>query len=373
MSNLLSPRAHHLLLAAGVVSFILLGAGQAVMGPALPVYQQRFGIDTGLASWLVSSMGIGSFSGLVGLYFLGHHVTPRAALVVMATGAAILALAPGFLLSVAGGAVFGLGFGSVAALFNARILVAFGPRGPSMVSLLNAGYSIGAIVAPLMFVALGSNPTLIFAAVAILTALTAVIIGTAAGAPAAKVQRGGTEFRFHFPILAFGLVAIAIEVSLSGLGPTAMIRAGISAPRAAALLSAFFLAFLAGRLALTVLADRVPSFAVFTLACLSTALCGLGAALIDPAWFFVPMGLSAGLFFPGYFVTASRKMGSDLRVAPVILATVQIGAVTGPLIIGRLLPVMGERGFFWLIAGTALVLGVLALASYPRMSGRGRD
>ena len=366
------PGSRLRLLVAGLMSFVLLGAGQAVMGPALPVYQQRFGIDTGQASWLVSSLGFGSFSGLVGLYFFGHHVTPRRALLVMSSGAALLALSPSFLVSVAGGAVFGLGFGSVAALFNSRILATFGPRGPSMVSLLNAGYSIGAIAAPLMFVALGSNPALVFAAVAVLTALTVLITDAAAGERSAKVQRGGAGFRFHFPILGFGLVAIGIEVSLSGLGPTAMIRAGIAPPQAAALLSAFFLAFLAGRLVLTLLAERVPSFAVFTLACLSTALCSLGAALIDPAWFFVPMGLCAGLFFPGYFVTASRKMGDDVRVAPVILAAVQIGAVTGPLIIGRLLPLMGERGFFWLIAGTALVLGVTAVALYPRMSGEAR-
>ena len=355
------------LLIAGLLSFILLGAGQAVMGPALPVFQKLFSLDTATSGWLISSLGIGSFLGLVGMYFIGRHVTPRLALSVMGAGAALLAVAPGFLPAVLGGAVFGLGYGSVAALFNARMLVAFGARGPSMVSLLNAGYSVGAIAAPLAFVASGSDPRLIFGIIAAATALTVLISGRAGGARAV-VRTGGGGFRFDLPILSFGLIAIGIEVSLSGLGPSAMIRAGIAPDDAARLLSAFFVAFLASRLILTLLADRVPPFAVFTAACLFTALCALGCAVISPAWFFAPMGFSAGLFFPGYYVTASARMGDDPRVAPVILATTQIGAVFTPLILAGVIPLMGDRGFFWIVAVSAAIMGLVALASFRWMS-----
>ena len=300
------------------------------------------------------------------MYFLGRHVSPRLALIVMAAGAAGLATAPGFLLSVLAGAVFGVGYGCVAALFNTRILVAFGVRGASMVSLLNAGYSVGAIAAPLLFVALGSNPRLIFGIIAVLVALTIVISGQAGGG-GTQTPAGGGRFRLDLPILAFGLMSVGIEVSLAGLGPSAMIRAGIPADRAAGLLSGFFVAFLAGRLVLTLLADRVPPFAVYTSACLFTALFALGCATIGPDWFFMPMGLSAGLFFPGYFVTASLRMGDDARVAPVILATSQIGAVFVPLGLSQLIPALGDRGFFWLVTVAAGLLGLVALAAYRRM------
>lgn len=355
------------LLVAGLSSFILLGAGQAVMGPALPVFQNTFRLDGATSGWLISSLGIGSFLGLVGMYFVGRHVTPRLALMVMAAGAALLAVAPGFMPAVLGGAVFGLGYGAVAALFNTRILAAFGARGASMVSLLNAGYSVGAIAAPLLFVGLGSDPTLIFGIIAAVAALTVLITGPAGGMKA-QPRRGGGGFRLDLPILAFGLVAIGIEVSLSGLGPSAMIRAGIAPADAARLLSAFFVAFLASRLLLTLLADRVPPFAVFTAACLFTALCGFGCAIVGPAWFFAPMGFSAGLFFPGYFVTATARMGGDPRVAPVILATTQIGAVLAPLIAASVMPAMGDRGFFWLVAIAAAITGLIAVASFRRMS-----
>lgn len=363
-----TPSPRLLLLTSGLLSFVMLGAGQGVMGPALPVFEGWFGIDTARASWLISSLGIGSFGGLVGLYFLGHLVTPRLALFAMAAGAAGMALAPGFAATVAGGALFGLGYGSVAALMNVRVLEAFGSRGPSMVSLLNAGYSVGAIAAPLAFVAVGSNPTVIFAAMAGVTAMTILLMGNAGATASARPEAGDGGFRFHAPILAFGLVAVGIEVCLGGLGPSALIRTGVAPERAAQLLSGFFLAFLAGRLVLTLLADRVPAFAVFTAAALFTAMCALGGALYEPAWFFVPMGISAGMLFPCYFVAAVAKMGTDVRVAPVVLGTVQIGVVIFPLGVGSLVPQMGDRGFFWLIAGLSGLLGLLALVARSRMS-----
>ncbi len=367
MTSEVLPQARLPLLIAGLLGFVLLGGGQAVMGPALPVFQTMFAIDTATSGWLISSLGIGSFAGLVGMYFLGRHVTPRHALSVMALGAGILAAASGFLAAALGGAVFGFGFGSVAALFNARILIAFGAKGPSMVSLLNAGYSVGAIVTPLAFVGLGSNPSLIYGIIAVVTAATILITGQAGGVKTAA-RGANAHFRFDLPILGFGLVAIGIEVSLAGLGPSAMIRAGIPADLAAGLLSAYFVAFLAGRLILTLLADRIPPFAVFIIACLFTSACALGCVLVGPKWFFVPMGFSAGLFFPGYFVTATLRMGDDPRVSPVILATAQIGVVLAPLIVAWLMPKMGSLGFFWLVAGTAALLGLTALASYRWMT-----
>ena len=367
MTPIEPSRARLTLLIAGLSSFVLLGAGQAVMGPALPVFQVGFALNTATAGWLISSLGIGSFIGLVGMYFVGRHVAPRLALAVMATGAAGVALSPGFLWAVLGGTVFGIGYGAVAALFNARVLTAFGAKGPGMVSLLNAFYSVGAIAAPLSFVALGSDPWLVFAVIAGLTALIMIIAGPAR-ATASQPRTGGRAFRFDWPILTFGALAIGVEVCLTGLGPSAMIRAGIARDLAAQLLSGFFVAFLAGRLALTLVADRVPPFAVYTAACLFTALCALGCAVVGPLWFFVPMGFSTGLFFPGYFVTATVRMGDDPRVAPVILAMTQVGAVFAPLALSSVLPSLGDRGFFWVIGAGTAAMTLVALVSYRGMS-----
>ena len=354
------------LLLTGVASFILMGAGQAVFGPALPGYERAFQVSTATAGWLISAFWVGCFLAVAGMYFAGARLTPRAGLAAMLTGATLLAAAPIWSLTLLGFFTFGLGYGCLTAIFNPRILAAYGPRGAAMLSLVNAAFSIGAIAAPLIFVGLGSDPKPVFWILAALTALSFAAAGPAGRAKAAgPLDLGG--FRPHLPILGFGLAAIGIEVSLAGLGPTALIRAGIAENRAAELLSLFFVAFLAGRVGLVFLAHRIPPFAIYTAATGFAALCALGCAVSSPALFFPPMGLAAGLFFPGYFVTGTKKMGADARVAPVLLASALIGAILSPLIYARLIPLLGERGFFWLIAGVAGTLTLLALVSTRAM------
>lgn len=364
-----TSRSRNLLLAAGMICFIVTGAAQGVVGPAIPLFETRFGIDTARASWVLSSLGLGGFASLVILYFAGSRVTPRMALALMALGAAGLALAPSFGLAVAGGLTYGLGFGAAAAMFNQRVLQAFGPRGTSMLSLLNAAFSIGSISAPLAFLASGSRPELVFGVVAVIAALTLTIAqSTPAAAAGPATQVAAKPFRFHLPIMAFGYIGIGIEVSLAGLGPTGLIRAGLTPEQASQLLSAHFLALLVGRLGLAWLGGRLSGFAIYAIAMGSIAACGLGAVFIDPGPFFVAMGFFAGMFFPGYYVTASAKMGDDPRTSPVILATAQVGVVTVPLIVAQLLPMLGERGFFDILTATAVVVSLLSLAAFRRMS-----
>lgn len=361
------PDGRLALLFAAMASFALLGAYQAILGPALPAYQSLFNLDGAAAGWLISTLGIGSFVGIVGMYFVGSRITPRAALGAMGLGAALLALSPDWLTTLAGGTLFGVGYGSVAALFNGRILAAFGPRGMSMMALINALYSVGAIVAPLLFVWLGSDPKVMFWIITVLTAMTILLAGPAGRTKAAgAVNRSG--FRLHLPILAFGTIGIGLEASLVGLSISAMIREGIAADTAAALLSAFFLAFLLGRLALTLLAHRLPPFAIYVVAVSVTALCAVGCALFDPQWFFPPMGASVGLFFPGFFATATRKMGTDARVAPIVLGTCQFGVILVPLIVAQASLSMGDKGFFWLMAGIAGTVALLAMIFYRPMA-----
>ena len=97
------------------------------------------------------------------------------------------------------------------------------------------------------------------------------------------------------------------------------------------------------------------------------ALCALGAALISPALFFPPLGISAGLFFQGIYVTATRKMGDDPRVSPVILALGQVGAILSPLFYTQFMDPMGSHGFFWLVTGVAAVAFVFSAMSYRAM------
>ncbi len=359
-------RAHAGLLVVGVATFVLMGAGQALFGPALPVYVRDFALSETEAGLFVALLWVGCFVGVGFMFFKGALVGPRHTLAVMAAGTGLMAASPNWWVTLAGGVIFGMGYGMATAVFNPRVMRAFGAKGPSMLSLLNATFGVGAIAAPLVFVWLGSDPAWSFGIVALV--LAAIWLGAGAAGREAVVQSGEVKaFRPHWAILGFGLVAIGMEASLAGLGPTALIRAGIAEETASQLLSAFFVVFLLARVALIFVAHRIEPFVLFTVAVGSAALFALGAAFVSPAYFFVAMGASAGVFFPGFYVTASGKMGEDLRVPPTIVASGLVGAICTPLILAPLSGQLGERGFFILAAGILVAVSQAALLSLRRM------
>lgn len=359
-------RANAGLLIAGVATFVMMGAGQALFGPALPVYVRDFALSEAEAGLFVALLWVGCFVGVGLMYFKGALVGPRHTLAVMAGGTGLMAASPNWWVTLAGGVVFGMGYGMATAVFNPRVMRAFGAKGPSMLSLLNATFGVGAIAAPLVFVWLGSDPAWAFGIVALV--LVAIWLGAgAAGRVAASPSGEVMAFRPHWPILGFGLVAIGIEASLAGLGPTALIQAGIAEETASQLLSAFFVVFLLARVVLIFVAHRVEPFALYTFAVGSAAVFALGAVVLSPSIFFVAMGASTGLFFPGFYVTASGKMGEDLRVPPTIVASGLVGAICTPLILAPLSAGLGDRGFFILVAGILVAVSAAALLSLRRM------
>lgn len=358
------------LVLAGVVSFVLMGAAQSLYGPALPGFARDFGITAGQAGLLVSAHWVGSVLAVAALYLRADCLTPRRALLAMASGAALVAWGPGLWATLAGAAVLGLGYGASTVIYNRRMLGLFGARGPSMLALLNAIFGIGAIGAPLAFVAIGSDATLAFLAVAGLS-LAALALAGPPGAPAeAAATAKGTRSRFapRPGILTLGALAIGIEASLIGLGPTALIAQGQSEPRAAELLSLFFLAFLAMRLVLVGFANRLHPLVLFILALAAAALCAMGAALTaHPGWF-VALGGCAGLFFPGYFVAGTRLMGEDARVAPTLIAMGMAGGIALPVGLAMAMGQAGDAALFAMLAGLAAVAAVAALLLRTRFA-----
>ena len=354
-------RTHAALLFAGITTFALMGAGQSLYGPALPAFAREFGLTVVQAGWLVSALWIGSATGVAVMFFRGRHVTPRHALGVMVIGSGIIAAGIGWWPTLAGSVIFGTGYGTSTVVFNPRVLRAFGVKGPSMVSLLNAMFAVGAILAPLGFVAIGSNPQLAFAVVSGICALIWLAAGTTGRAEDAAAAAVTKPYRLRPGVLIFGVVCIGVEACLIGLGPTALITAGASEETAARALSGFFVAFLIARSALVFVAHLVPAFTIYAFAMTGAAVCALGAVVLPAVPFFVGMGAFAGLFFPGFFVTASRLMGDDPRVTPTIIAAGLVGGISSPVILGTLVQGMAERGFFQVIAGLTALTAAAAI------------
>ena len=352
-------RANFGLLAAGVATFVMMGAGQSLYGPALPAFGRDLGLSASAAGWLVSAHWVGCAFGVAFMYRAGAKVTPRHVLVLMALGAAMIGFLPGRVAAFGGALVFGAGYGMSTVVFNPRILRVFGARGTAMLSLLNASFGIGAIAAPLVFVWLGSDPGRSFALVAVLAVLIWFGAGPAGRAGAAPLAGPSGPFRPMLPLQLFAVVGIGMEACLIGLGPSALIATGVSETAAAQLLSAFFVAFLGARVVLIFTAHLVAPFTLYLGAMALTAVAGVLAAWMMPGVFFVLIGVAAGLYFPGFYVAASRVMGDDPRTPSIIIAAGLAGGILTPVALGGLLKQIGGAGFFLVIAGAA----VLALAA----------
>lgn len=363
-------RANAGLLLVGVTTFVMMGAGQSLYGPALPAFARDLALSGPEAGWLVSAHWIGCAFGVAGMYFRGTHVSPRMVLATMALGAGLLALGAGLWITVLGALVFGTGYGAATVAFNPRILKAFGPGGTSMLSLLNASFGIGAIAAPLGFVALGSVPARAYAVVAVM----AVAIWLAAGplgrrdGPTVEVTPG--PFRPRFGLLMFAVLGIGIEACLIGLGPTALIAAGLTEASAAQHLSMFFVAFLGSRLVLVFAAHLIRPFTIYLCAMMLAATSALLAIWLSPGVFFVALGAAAGMFFPSFYVAASRAMGDDPRVAPTIIAAGLVGGIASPILLGAVMDGLGQTGFFWVMGAAAALAagaGVVVRQTLPEL------
>ena len=358
--------AHMGLVLAGLFSFVLMGAGQSLYGPALPAFAREFGISTGQAGFLISAHWVGSVLGVAVMYVRGDRVSPRMALAAMGLGALIVGLGVGWAATLIGALVLGLGYGASTVIYNRRFLMIFAARGPSMLALLNATFGIGAIAAPLVFVAIGSDPGMAYLGVAGLCAITFALAGPVA--PIAVPAGASGRFVVRPAILTFGALAIGTEACLIGLGPTALIAQGQTEARAAELLSLFFVAFLAMRLALVGFAGRVPPFTLYLAAMAGAAVCAAGSALTGHAAWFIAIGGCAGLFFPGYYLSGTRAMGDDGRVAPTLIAAGMAGGIAAPVLMAAVMAHAGDAAFFAVVAGVTGAVALAALALRPRMS-----
>lgn len=349
----------------GLMTFVMMGAGQSLFGPALPAFARDFGIGTGTAGLLVSAQWVGAAIGVAVMYLRGDRVSPRLVLATMALGAALVATGLGWLVTLAGAVVFGVGYGGSTVIWNRRFLTVFGPRGPSMLALLNAIFGIGAIGAPLVFVWIGSDPQLAYLGVAALAVLTFIGVGRSeatASAPAAG------RFVPRPAILVFGALAIGMEACLIGLGPVALIALGTTEARAAEALSMFFVAFLLARLALVGFASAIAPFTLFLLAVGGAGVLATLAAITGAPWLFVPMGAVAALFFPGFYMTGVAQMGEDARVAPTLIAAGLAGGIAAPVLLGAVMERAGDTVFFPAIAIVTLCTAGAALVLMRRMN-----
>lgn len=367
----MDQRTKVLLLGTGLAGFVLLGIAQGIFGPVLPVYARHFDYDVSTVSWLLSLFWAGSLASVAGVYLMPARLGPKTGLVFSALGTALLALMGSWTMVLIGAALFGIGYGIIAAVYNPRVLAAFGPRGPAMMSLLNATFTLGAIAAPRVFLTLDQNPVAVFW---LITGFTGAILlaALAMGDTRSSTPNAATTgpLRLDWLVLAAAALGIGMESSFVGLGPTALILAGETPEDAAKLLSTFFVTYLVARVLLVFLAHRLPAFAVYASAMALLAITSAGAIWGDAAFWFPFIGFPCGLLFHGAYMTGLQRMGATTQVSAILLGACIFGAIVQPRIIAQFLDAMGPKGFFQIILGVSLVLTLAALALLPRMLRR---
>ncbi|HVG47964.1 MAG TPA: hypothetical protein VM899_07490, partial [Rubellimicrobium sp.] len=258
----------------------------------------------------------------------------------------------------------GLGFGVLAVAVNRRFLQEFGARGPGMVAFVNGIYGLGAILAPLLFLAGGGAPGPVLWATA---ALALLAMALSRPEPFRNASPGLLPLSLRLLVLLLTFGAIIIESSLIGLGASALVDLGTPEPQAARLVSAFFAAFVAARLGLAFVTHRLPPDLVFLAGLGGTTACLLLAAFVSPAWGYVPAGAFIAICFPAFFVWSSRLLGPDPRLGAATLAAGLLGGTLGPLALRPILGAFGEEALFWILLVFGALLTAVVAALLPRL------
>jgi MFS family permease len=215
----------------------------------------------------------------------------------------------------------------------------------------------------------------VFAGVGLLLGLSLTVwrrIGPTAGR-----SRGSSEGSVAWPrgamlrpFLAVYAAGLTMAMTWSGLFSTLVpllghARYGLTSEALGVALGAAYVAELLGLIGLSLIIDRMPRGPVFLAGALSVAGGGLVLALAARPEFFVVGLMLVGGGFAGWMIPAmalADRAGTPLPPAHLAIYRValDIGMVVGPLLLGSLAQLAGDRVAVG-AAGLVLVVGALAL------------
>lgn len=353
---------------AGFLGYLVMGAMQAMYGPAFPGLLDRFAIGVDRVGDSVALHFAGSFvtiaaSGLA-LTRFGYRPVMRVGGVAMTCGALAVALAPAWGWVLAGAALGGVGFGLLNITFNLMMVRVFAPRAAPILNLQNALFGAGAVLGPL---AVGLAGGTLRAPFLVLAALTAVVAVSVTWLP--EPQRPEAAGRERVPWLAaLGFMAmyflyVAAEVGVASW-ETVHLTPSLGARDAAFATSGYWAAITVGRVLASPLSAVVRPA---TLVAGSTvlALVGLGAAHVTSVApvAYVGVGLAFAPVFPTGLAWLHRVFPRRAeQVAPLVMASANLGPVATASAIGAAVAAFGPQIVPTLLA---LLVGTLVAVTVP--------
>lgn len=363
----------------GLVGFAALGMLASVLGPTLPLLQERHRLDAFGSSLLFAAYAAGSAAGVVGAGWLRTRVAPSSLLTggaaLLALGCLALPVAPTGSLALAGVLVAGIGFGLVDLPLNTVLARSFGEGSGAVLMALSAAFGVSAVLLPFL---VGRRPDdlhapyLVCGATAlVLTALTATLRLPHPGATGPAGRRHG--HRGAVLLLAAVLLGyVAVESGVAGW-ETTHLRAttSLSESGSASAVSLFWIGLILGRLgAAPVLLRQPPGRLVIT--CLVAGAASAAAAAHAPSAVvaYAVTGLLIGPVFPAVIAWHASLVPDGRGITGVFAAGLAGPLVGGPLI-GLAVGATSEHAVPWVLAAMALAAAGVAVAVAVTVAARG--
>lgn len=377
------------LLAVLFVGFVLSGIATTIVGPMLPVFIRRWGLDDGRAGLfpLVQFLAALVGTGISGAWMAWRGYRPPLVAGYALTGYGLATLnASTHANALAATAAFGLGYGLTTPGTNLYVAEAGGARRASLLNVLNLTWGAGAVAcSPLFALALTRNrlPGLlvgyaIFSALLVLALLVARFGAEkhekAADLGGAVPLRMGRGVTIAMAILFFTYVGMETSIgvwsaeysrriahgisSLTTLAPM-FFYGGLTAGRALAplvLLSISEEPLVLAALCLTALGMSVLIFAgTLKVAIIAVFLAGLGCASI----------------YPIYIAWLSKWYGAQARrIGGFLFALASLGGSAGPWIVGAVSKYFGSLRIGLLVPLLSALLMISIVLSLRRQTSQ---
>jgi fucose permease len=370
---------------ASCVGFVLIGALQALYGPAIPAFRDKYGLSPSAAGLGLSAHFVGGVVGVLlfdRLYGrLGNRQLLGASYLLMAVGAAGFALAPNWPLGLAAALFAGLGFGGIDYGLNQLFAIGFGRRSTAMLNILNAHFGVGAILGPALIGAVGSEHYqavfLAFAAVNLPLLLCLRGVRDHAPTPTDAPETGGGQVlgRSLGSVLAvfvtLYVLHVGIEAGVGGWEPTHLETVGYGAGVAATATSVYWLMMTVGRFLVAPIALRHSAQSIITVSCAGMTLCLALAAVPGLApYAYAGVGLFIAPIFPTGLPWLNKAAPRARRAGALVIAASMVGGVAAGPALGKAIEWSGIRAVPLLLSAvSALCLAAtcwLIRATRPR-------
>ncbi|MGW6731087.1 MFS transporter [Streptomyces sp. NPDC055013] len=391
---------------ASCAGFVLIGALQALYGPAIPAFRGEFGLSPSAAGLALSAHFVGGVAGVLlfdrlhGRGRVGNRRILSASYLLMALGAAGFALAPTWPAALAMALLAGLGFGGIDYGLNRLFAVGFGHRSTAMLNILNAHFGIGAILGPALIGAVGSahypavflgfalaNLPLLLClrgvrdrapqspGTATQTSMETSAVTTSGSSIERSTERSSDTYGGQVLARSLGSVLamfvalyvlhVGIEAGVGGWEPTHLETVGYGAEAAATATSGYWLMMTVGRFLVAPIALRFSAQAIITVSCAGMTVCLLLATVPEPApYAYAGVGLFIAPIFPTGLPWLNRAAPSAHRAGALVIAASIVGGVVAGPALGKAIEWSGIRAVPVLLA----VISALCLAVTLRLT-----